>query len=81
MTMVVDTKCCGTIAGLAYDTIMHKHQCQCGNNANHPEHAGRLQSIWSRLQERGLNSRCEVRNTEHLVSATGEGAKLALWGT
>ncbi|KAK3108585.1 hypothetical protein FSP39_011347 [Pinctada imbricata] len=45
--------------GIAYDTIMHKHQCQCGNNANHPEHAGRLQSIWSRLQERGLISRCE----------------------
>jgi len=49
------------LSGLAYDTIMHKHQCTCGNNTNHPEHAGRLQSIWSRLQERGLNARCEVR--------------------
>ena len=46
---------------IAYDNIMQKHQCTCGNNNNHPEHAGRLQSIWSRLQERSLVSRCEVR--------------------
>ncbi|NWR26238.1 HDAC7 deacetylase, partial [Emberiza fucata] len=38
---------------------MLKHQCSCGDNSNHPEHAGRIQSIWSRLQERGLRSRCE----------------------
>ena len=46
--------------GLAYDTLMLKHTCICGNNANHPEHAGRLQSIWARLHETGLVSRCEV---------------------
>ncbi|CAG9859580.1 unnamed protein product [Phyllotreta striolata] len=45
--------------GLAYDNQMLKHACICGNNAIHPEHAGRLQSIWSRLLETGLVSRCD----------------------
>ena len=40
---------------------MLKHQCSCGDNSRHPEHAGRIQSIWSRLLERGLRSQCEVR--------------------
>jgi len=30
----------------------------CGNNNAHPEHAGRLQSIWARLQETGIVQRC-----------------------
>uniref|UniRef100_A0A7N6A8I1 Histone deacetylase n=1 Tax=Anabas testudineus TaxID=64144 RepID=A0A7N6A8I1_ANATE len=47
------------IAGLVYDSLMLKHQCVCGNAHIHPEHAGRVQSIWSRLQETGLLSRCE----------------------
>ena len=50
-------------AGLAYDTLMLKHNCTCGNNSNHPEHPGRIQSIWSRLQETGLSNRCEVGNS------------------
>ncbi|KAF7709721.1 histone deacetylase 4 isoform X1 [Silurus meridionalis] len=45
--------------GLVYDTLMQKHQCMCGNTNTHPEHAGRIQSIWSRLQETGLRSKCE----------------------
>ncbi|XP_069927569.1 histone deacetylase 4 isoform X4 [Oryctolagus cuniculus] len=45
--------------GLVYDTLMLKHQCACGNTNSHPEHAGRIQSIWSRLQETGLRSQCE----------------------
>ncbi|XP_070566413.1 histone deacetylase 4-like isoform X5 [Ptychodera flava] len=45
--------------GLAYDSLMQKHQCTCGNNSLHPEHAGRLQSIWARFQETGIISRCE----------------------
>ncbi|XP_059812559.1 histone deacetylase 5 isoform X2 [Hypanus sabinus] len=45
--------------GLVYDTFMLKHQCTCGNTNNHPEHAGRIQSIWSRLQETGLINKCE----------------------
>ncbi|XP_010889778.1 histone deacetylase 7 isoform X1 [Esox lucius] len=46
--------------GLVYDSQMLKHQCTCGDNSSHPEHAGRIQSIWSRLQERGLRAQCEV---------------------
>lgn len=46
--------------GLVYDSQMLKHQCTCGDNSSHPEHAGRIQSIWSRLQERGLRGQCEV---------------------
>ncbi|XP_074551896.1 histone deacetylase 5 isoform X5 [Halichoeres trimaculatus] len=45
--------------GLVYDSLMLKHQCICGNAHIHPEHAGRVQSIWSRLQETGLLGRCE----------------------
>uniref|UniRef100_A0A4W4GJW9 Histone deacetylase n=1 Tax=Electrophorus electricus TaxID=8005 RepID=A0A4W4GJW9_ELEEL len=45
--------------GLVYDTLMLKHQCMCGNTHIHPEHAGRIQSVWSRLQETGLLGRCE----------------------
>ncbi|XP_029428259.1 histone deacetylase 5 isoform X3 [Rhinatrema bivittatum] len=45
--------------GVVYDTFMLKHQCTCGNTNNHPEHSGRIQSIWSRLQETGLLSKCE----------------------
>uniref|UniRef100_A0A8C2L4E8 Histone deacetylase n=1 Tax=Cyprinus carpio TaxID=7962 RepID=A0A8C2L4E8_CYPCA len=45
--------------GLVYDSLMQKHQCMCGNTNTHPEHAGRIQSIWSRLQETGLRSQCE----------------------
>lgn len=52
---------CAHPAGLVYDSVMLKHQCCCGDNSNHPEHAGRIQSIWSRLQERGLRGRCQVR--------------------
>ncbi|XP_037380186.1 histone deacetylase 4 isoform X2 [Talpa occidentalis] len=45
--------------GLVYDTLMLKHQCACGDTNSHPEHAGRIQSIWSRLQETGLRGKCE----------------------
>ncbi|XP_029006527.1 histone deacetylase 7-like isoform X2 [Betta splendens] len=45
--------------GLVYDGQMQKHQCTCGDNSRHPEHAGRIQSIWSRLHERGLRNQCE----------------------
>uniref|UniRef100_A0A4W5MKN0 histone deacetylase n=1 Tax=Hucho hucho TaxID=62062 RepID=A0A4W5MKN0_9TELE len=45
---------------LVYDSQMLKHQCTCGDNSSHPEHAGRIQSIWSRLQERGLRGQCET---------------------
>lgn len=45
--------------GLAYDNLMLKHACVCGDNSAHPEHGGRLQSVWARLQETGLVARCD----------------------
>lgn len=46
--------------GLAYDPIMLKHGCACGAHApTHPEHGGRLQSVWARLCETGLAARAE----------------------
>ena len=53
--------------GLVYDSLMLKHQCVCGNTQIHPEHAGRVQSIWSRLQETGLLTRCEVASIPTLT--------------
>lgn len=38
---------------------MLKHGCICGNNSSHPEHSGRLQSVWARLGETGLANRCD----------------------
>ncbi|XP_046390960.1 histone deacetylase 4 isoform X3 [Ischnura elegans] len=49
----------GRGTGVAFDGLMLKHQCICGDNSAHPEHGGRLQSIWARLQETGLAARCE----------------------
>lgn len=63
-------------AGLVYDSQMLKHQCTCGDNSSHPEHAGRIQSIWSRLQERGLRGQCEVRTTRDTVSSWSDLQKL-----
>ena len=51
--------CNPNATGLVYDTVMLKHQCSCFNQENHPERAGRLQSIWARLQEVGLVPRCQ----------------------
>lgn len=59
------------LAGLVYDSVMLKHQCSCGDNSKHPEHAGRIQSIWSRLQERGLRSQCEVRRWGYAKEGVG----------
>ncbi|XP_018581263.1 histone deacetylase 7-like isoform X1 [Scleropages formosus] len=71
--------------GLVYDSQMLKHQCNCGDNSSHPEHAGRIQSIWSRLQERGLRSQCETiqgkkASLEELQSVHSE-RHVLLYGT
>ncbi|XP_034042539.1 histone deacetylase 4 isoform X2 [Thalassophryne amazonica] len=71
--------------GLVYDSLMQKHQCICGNTTSHPEHAGRIQSIWSRLQERGLRAHCECirgrkASLEELQTVHSEGHVL-LYGT
>lgn len=44
---------------LAFDSLMLKHACVCGNNSSHLEHGGRLQSVWARLVETGLVQRCD----------------------
>ena len=44
--------------GLVYDTMMLKHSCTCGGS--HPEHPGRLQSIWARLVETKVVTSCRV---------------------
>ncbi|XP_006865396.1 PREDICTED: histone deacetylase 7 isoform X2 [Chrysochloris asiatica] len=71
--------------GLVYDSVMLKHQCSCGDNSRHPEHAGRIQSIWSRLQERGLRGQCEClrgrkASQEELQSVHSE-RHVLLYGT
>ncbi|XP_029610819.1 histone deacetylase 4-like [Salmo trutta] len=71
--------------GLVYDSLMQKHQCMCGNTHTHPEHAGRVQSIWSRLQETGLRGQCECirgrkATLEELQTVHSE-AHVLLYGT
>uniref|UniRef100_A0A4W5K2P9 Histone deacetylase n=1 Tax=Hucho hucho TaxID=62062 RepID=A0A4W5K2P9_9TELE len=71
--------------GLVYDSLMQKHQCMCGNTHTHPEHAGRIQSIWSRLQETGLRGQCECirgrkATLEELQTVHSE-AHVLLYGT
>uniref|UniRef100_A0A8C5B469 Histone deacetylase n=1 Tax=Gadus morhua TaxID=8049 RepID=A0A8C5B469_GADMO len=72
-------------ARLVYDSLMQKHQCMCGNTNSHPEHAGRIQSIWSRLQETGLRAQCECirgrkATLEELQTVHSE-AHVLLYGT
>uniref|UniRef100_A0A672VG40 Histone deacetylase n=1 Tax=Strigops habroptila TaxID=2489341 RepID=A0A672VG40_STRHB len=59
VSVLTESNVVTSAAGLVYDTLMLKHQCTCGNTNSHPEHAGRIQSIWSRLQETGLRGKCE----------------------
>uniref|UniRef100_A0A8C9Y805 histone deacetylase n=1 Tax=Sander lucioperca TaxID=283035 RepID=A0A8C9Y805_SANLU len=73
------------IHSLVYDSLMQKHQCMCGNTNSHPEHAGRIQSIWSRLQETGLRAQCECirgrkATLEELQTVHSE-AHVLLYGT
>ena len=53
-------QCLRFTTALIYDSFMQKHQCNCSDAFQHVEHGGRLQSIWARLTETGLASRCEV---------------------
>ncbi|XP_035908151.1 histone deacetylase 4 isoform X1 [Anopheles stephensi] len=74
-----------TTTGLAFDSLMLKHVCACGDNANHPEHSGRLQSIWARLVGTGLAIRCDKLRSrkatqEELQTVHTEGHAL-LFGT
>ncbi|RMB94778.1 hypothetical protein DUI87_28757 [Hirundo rustica rustica] len=67
--------------GVVYDTFMLKHQCTCGNTTIHPEHAGRIQSIWSRLQERpGCSGSVRKATLEEIQTVHSEHHAL-LYGT
>lgn len=46
--------------GLAFDPLMLKHQCLCGDDSQHPESPARIETIYTRFQETGLLSQCEV---------------------
>uniref|UniRef100_A0A3Q3KEF9 histone deacetylase n=1 Tax=Monopterus albus TaxID=43700 RepID=A0A3Q3KEF9_MONAL len=63
---------------LVYDAQMQKHQCACGDNSRHPEHAGRVQSIWSRLKKCIYKCVCATR--EELQSVHSE-KHVLLFGT
>ncbi|XP_066998225.2 histone deacetylase 4 isoform X3 [Anabrus simplex] len=71
--------------GLAFDSLMLKHACICGDNSSHPEHGGRLQSVWARLVETGLVARCDrIRSrkaTLEEVQACHSEAHALLFGT
>ncbi|XP_062312183.1 LOW QUALITY PROTEIN: histone deacetylase 4 [Osmerus eperlanus] len=71
--------------GLVYDSLMQKHQCMCGSTNTHPEHAGRIQSIWSRLQETGLRGKCECirgrKATPEELQTVHSEAHVLLYGT
>lgn len=71
--------------GLAYDAVMLKHGCGCGAHApTHPEHGGRLQSVWARLCETGLAARTERtrprKATHEELAAVHSEAHVALFG-
>ncbi|XP_055523153.1 histone deacetylase 4 isoform X1 [Wyeomyia smithii] len=71
--------------GLAFDSLMLKHSCVCGDNAAHPEHSGRLQSVWARLVETGLASRCDKlrsrKATQEELQTVHNEAHSLLFGT
>ena len=47
--------------GVAWDPVMLKHSCLCGDDSGHPESPGRLERIVASLAEAGgLLSRCEL---------------------
>ncbi|XP_055680986.1 histone deacetylase 4 isoform X5 [Lutzomyia longipalpis] len=71
--------------GLAFDNQMLKHACICGDNSSHPEHSGRLQSVWARLVETGLANRCDRlrarRATQEELQTVHTEAHTMLFGT
>ena len=47
--------------GVAWDPVMLKHSCLCGDDSGHPESPGRLERIMTGLAEAGgLLARCEL---------------------
>lgn len=65
---------------------MLKHACVCGETVRgHPEHGGRLQSVWARLSETGLLQRCDrIRSrkaTHEEIQTCHSEAHTLLFGT
>ena len=51
----------GKKTGVAWDPVMLKHSCLCGDDSGHPESPGRLERIMTGLAEAGgLLARCEL---------------------
>ena len=50
----------GKRTGVAWDPVMLKHHCLCGDDSTHPESPARLERIMSCLAESGLLNRCEL---------------------
>jgi len=46
--------------GVAWDPVMMKHMCLCGDEVCHPESPGRIERILARLAETGILNRCEL---------------------
>ena len=46
--------------GVAWDPVMLKHCCLCGDDSLHPESPGRLERIMTSLAESGLLARCDL---------------------
>uniref|UniRef100_A0A671S0M3 Histone deacetylase 7b n=1 Tax=Sinocyclocheilus anshuiensis TaxID=1608454 RepID=A0A671S0M3_9TELE len=46
--------------GLVFDYQMLKHECDCKDTSFDPGYAGRIMSVWSRLQECGFRNQCKL---------------------
>ena len=46
--------------GLAYDPVMLKHACMCGDDRLHPENPTRLRAVYTRIKDTGLADKCCV---------------------
>ena len=58
LTSVSPTSCGKT--GVAWDPVMLKHCCLCGDDSTHPESPGRLERIMAGVADTGLLSRCDL---------------------
>ena len=54
----VDLEQLGSGTGLGYDPAMLSHECVCKNALSHPEHPGRILTIWNRLVATRLAEQC-----------------------
>jgi acetoin utilization deacetylase AcuC-like enzyme len=55
-----DNKVYRYTTGIVYDKLMLKHECTCGNQANHLETPNRIKSIWNRFKANHIHDECEI---------------------